>query len=193
MRAGLPRVPRPASLRGVTKAQPPSRTPSQTAGDNDNSPYCDGVRPEHLARDAGQRLRAWLRGRWPRRPSEHGQPWFISDQAAEARQLCLNERPRVSRAVARGWPSPLAPVTTMAPDRPASEQLSWRDVQIYADAVPRICTPSPAFGAGCCRGPGRTSRSRRIPVRRRELDLPESRRAPGPRRLCAEHRELPEG
>lgn len=97
------------------------------------------MRPEDLARELGidgKRLRSWLRGRFPRRPEEHGLPWLLTEeQVAEARRVFAGARPRSSRSFAvrpAARPSVAALRSTMGPT-PA--RLSWSTLQRRADGV----------------------------------------------------------
>lgn len=95
------------------------------------------MRPEDLAGELGidgKHLRGWLRNRWPRRPEDHGLPWFLTpDQVAEVRRAFAGVQRRSSRVVVvRPGVRPAArPISA----RPSSSVLSWSDLQRYADAV----------------------------------------------------------
>lgn len=96
------------------------------------------MRPEDLAAELGvegKRLRGWLRNRWPRRPEERGQAWYLTpDQVAEVRRAFAGARPRSSRPViVRPAALPVSRPDPIA--APRATRLSWSDVQRYADAV----------------------------------------------------------
>ncbi len=99
------------------------------------------MRPEDLAGELGidgKRLRGWLRNRWPRRPEDHGLPWFLTpDQVAEVRRAFAGVQRRPLRpVVVRPGVRPAAQSTTGAiAARPSSSMLAWSDLQRYADAV----------------------------------------------------------
>ena len=122
------------------------------------------MRPEDLARELGinaERLRGWLRGRWPRSPGDHGQPWHLTaDQVAEARRAFgILQRPSSRPVPAKRAATPAVPATTV-PRPPSSLGLSWPNLQHHADAVlasglkDLVTQRAGAWGSASLHGPG---------------------------------------
>jgi predicted GIY-YIG superfamily endonuclease len=122
------------------------------------------VRPEDLARELGidgERLRGWLRSRWPRSPEEHGLPWYLTpEQVAEVRRAFAGAQPRSSRQVVVQRAAPVARRPSADPPPPSASRLSWPDLQQHADAVlasglkDLMAQPANALGPVSLHGPG---------------------------------------